>query len=424
MLSHDDNELMCRSGPGTPMGQAMRRFWMPVATLTDLPEPGGDPRALELLGEQFVLWRDAAGRPGLFADGCAHRGASMLLARAEEDGLRCIYHGWKFAVDGSVLDVPNVTDAKFKQRIKGRAYPVREAGGLLWAYLGPKDKEPPFPAWPFMEVSEEHRITTTSIVDSNYVQVIEGFVDSSHLTILHSTALARTNGEDLDFAKKTNHMQFDAAPKLEADATDFGFHYVAMRPSGDKVMARVASFVAPFSVANPNGNLWLAAVPMNDERCYFFHVLWDEVQKVGLEPLRSKQKTFTGLDTPTLEQYGMTWETCDGPRTMKRENRFLQDRELMRQGHFSGFASFNQEDAACCVSAGGIRDRSYEMLCAADVGIARLYRALLDCAKAARDGREIPGADLQIGHVRGISAEIEAGADWRSLVPDHGIVSR
>ena len=194
---------------------------------------GGDPRLVELLGERFLLWRDGEGRPGLFAEACLHRGASLQLARAEPEGLRCIYHGWKFAVDGKVLETPNIADPRFKERIKGRAFPVKVAGGLVWAYLGPRDKEPEFPNYPFMEQPDERRINVVAIVNCNYAQVIEGLVDSSHLTILHAGGLAATNNVDSDFAKKTTHMQFDASPDIEADETDFGFHYVALRAVGE-----------------------------------------------------------------------------------------------------------------------------------------------------------------------------------------------
>jgi phthalate 4,5-dioxygenase oxygenase subunit len=423
MLSKQDNELMCRTGSGTPMGDAMRRFWMPVAHLSDLPAPGGEPSAIEVLGEKFIAWRDEQGRAGLFAENCLHRGASMRLARAEGDGLRCIYHGWKFAVDGRVLETPNVADPKFKERIRGRTYPVREAGGFLWAYLGPKEKEPAFPKWPFMDHDDAHRINAVAVVNCNYVQVIEGLVDSSHLTVLHASGLAKTNGVELDFAKKTSHMQFDASPAIEADETDFGFHYVAMRPAGAKRMARIASFIAPCFVANPNGDLWFAVVPVNDERCNFFHVWWNADKRIGEEPLRTQQLAFVGLDDPTLTKYGLTAATCSSDVAMSWRNGYRQDRATQRAGHFTGFDSFTQEDAACSVSSGAIRDRSQEMLSTADIAISRLYRSLLACAKGARDGQQMPALHAEVGKVVGTSGEIGPEDDWRTLVPHHKIVS-
>ncbi|MFM0246062.1 Rieske 2Fe-2S domain-containing protein [Paraburkholderia sediminicola] len=423
MLSKQDNELMCRTDAGTAMGNAMRRFWLPVIQSSDMPEPNGEPKTIELLGERYVVWRDQQGRPGLYAEGCLHRGASMQLARAEGDGLRCIYHGWKFAVDGTVLETPNVEDPRFKQRIKGRTYPVREAGGILWAYLGPKGEKPPLPHWAFMDQPDAHRINACAVVNANYVQVMEGLVDSSHLTVLHSSALARTNDSDLDYAKKTSHMQFDAAPRIEADETDFGFHYVAIRQTDGKRIARVTAFIAPCFIANANGDVWLAIVPVNDERCNLYHVWWDGEKRIGEEPLRSEQLKFVGLDDPTLRKYGMTADTCDSSSAMSVANGYRQDRVQQRGGHFTGFDSITQEDAACSVSSGAIRDRSQELLSAADIAISRLQRCLLTYARAARDQKEIAALRANTGSAIGVSGEIGLEDDWRVLVPHHRILS-
>jgi phthalate 4,5-dioxygenase oxygenase subunit len=419
MLKAQDNELMCRVGPGTGMGDVMRRFWLPALQSSELPDAGGDPLGVELLGERFIAWRDGSGRAGFYAEHCLHRGASMLLARAEPEGLRCIYHGWKFAVDGSVLETPNVADPKFKQRIRGRTYPVREAGGLVWVYLGPPEQQPEFPRWPWLELPASHRINAVAVENCNYVQVIEGLVDSSHLTVLHASGLAKTNGSDMDFAKKTSHMQFDASPLIEAEETEFGFHYVAIRPAGEKRMARVASFIAPCFVANPNGDLWFAVVPVNDERCNFYHVWWNAEKKIGEEPMRSQQLAFVGLDDATLAAHGMTAETADGPNAQRWGNRYGQDRSLQRAGHFTGLASFTQEDAACSISSGALRDRSREMLSPADIAISRLYRSLLKCVRTFKETGEMPVQRADTSRIVGISAEIEGDQPWQSLVPHH-----
>jgi phenylpropionate dioxygenase-like ring-hydroxylating dioxygenase large terminal subunit len=423
MLTRQDNELMCRTNSGTGMGDAMRRFWLPVIQSSDMSQANGDPQTVELLGERFVVWRDEQGRPGVYAEGCLHRGASMQLARAEGDGLRCIYHGWKFAVDGTVLETPNVEDPKFRERIKGRTYPVREAGGIVWAYLGPQREEPPFPHRAFMDQPDAHRINACAVINANFVQVMEGLVDSSHLTVLHSSALAKTNDSDLDYAKKTSHMQFDAAPTIDADETDFGFHYAAIRESAGTRIARVTSFIAPCYIANANGDVFLAIVPVNDERCNLYHVWWDAEKRIGEEPLRGAQLTFVGLDEPTLRKYGMTTDTCNTPAAMSVANGYLQNRAQMRNGHFTGLAGITQEDAACSVSSGTIRDRSQEMLSTADIAISRLQRCLLTYARAARDQQPIMAVRADAGEAIGISAEIGPNEDWRSLVPHHRIVS-
>ncbi len=423
MLTHAENELMCRVGPGAGMGAAMRRYWLPALASSELPEPAGDPVHVELLGEHFVAFRDSEGRVGLLDEACCHRGASLLLGRVEGCGLRCIYHGWKFAVDGKVLETPNVPDGKFKDRIRARAYPVRESGGLIWTYLGPAELEPAFPEWPWMALPDAHRINAMALVPCNYVQILEGLVDSSHLSVLHITPLSGAGNSELHFARKTEHMAFDAAPRIEAELTDFGFHYVALRdikgPEGSRVEARVASFIAPCFIANPNGDLFFAVVPVNDEVSRFYHVWWDAERKIGEEPLRSQQLKFVGLDDEALARHGLTEETTLGPLRPSRENRWHQSRELVRKGHFTGIYSFTQEDVAVCVSGGTIRDRSKEMLSIADHAIGRLYRVLLATAKRVAEGGEPVGLKADTRGIRGANGTLAPGQNWHTLVPSH-----
>jgi phthalate 4,5-dioxygenase len=425
MLSREENELMCRVGPGAAMGAAMRRYWLPALASADLPQPDSDPKHVELLGEHFVAFRDTSGRVGLLDEQCCHRGASLLLGRVEECGIRCIYHGWKFSVDGTVLETPNVPDAKFKNRIRARAYPVREAGGLIWTYLGPPDKMPAFPEWPWLKVPESHRINACAVVNCNYVQVLEGLVDSSHLNILHDYGMQSTSSSPLTFAQKVGKMQIDASPRIEAEDTDFGFHYAALRAgaaNSGTVLARIAAFIAPVFIMNPNGDLAFAVVPVNDYRTNFYHVWWDASRPIGTEPLRSQQLKFVGLDDATLASYGMTPDTCDAAGKPSRDNRYLQDREAMRtRGHFTGLPSFTQEDAAVAISAGAIRDRTRESLSIADIAIGRLYKVLLKCAREAQAGNDPVGVSpaIDASKIIGIEGSLAEGQPWQSLVPNH-----
>jgi nitrite reductase/ring-hydroxylating ferredoxin subunit len=425
MLSKEDNETMCRVGPGTPMGAATRRFWLPALLSEELPHPDCDPRRVQLLGEDFIAFRDSDGKVGLLDEYCCHRNASLALGRVEGHGIRCIYHGWKFAVDGTVMETPNVADPRFKERIKAKAYPVREAGGMVWVYLGPPAQMPEFPRWPCFDVPASNRLAVCAVVSCNFVQVLEGLVDSSHLSLLHTSPLKTTGGSDLDFAKKTAHMQHNASPRIEVEETDFGFHYVAMRPSleGEHVVARVASFVPPCFILNPNGDLFLAVVPVSDRRCLFFHVWWDAERKFGEEPLRSQQLEFVGLDPAALDAFGLSLRTCDMPGAASRANNFLQDRDAQRRGHFTGLPSFTQEDAAVSMSGGAIRDRSKETLSVADVALPKLYRALLACARQASAGQDPLGLHADTAHIVGVSGSLEPGVHWRALVPHHKVVS-
>lgn len=420
MLSKADNDLICRVGPDTPMGKAFRHYWLPVMLSSELPDAGGAPFPVEVCGERLVVFRDTSGALGALAEHCCHRGASLLLGRVEDCGIRCIYHGWKFAVDGTVLETPNVVDPRFKDRFKARAYPIRDAGGLVWVYLGDPANAPPLPRWAFMDVPESHRLPVIAVVNCNYVQLMEGVVDSSHLSILHTVGLKATDAADLDFAKKTNHMQFDAAPRMEAEETDFGFHYVALRRNDRGAQsvteARVAPYVAPCFVLNPNGDLFFSFTPINDERVLFFHLWWSEDKAFGEEPLRSQQLSFVGLDDETLAEFGMTRETSADPDRPQRGNNFLQDREAMRRGHFTGFPNFTQEDAAVSMSGGPIRDRTKEMLCHADIAITRLYRSLMKCAHQAAAGQEPVGVHADVSTIVGACGALKDGDDWRALV--------
>ena len=425
MLTHAENELICRVGRETGMGTAMRRYWLPALSSSELPEPGGDPVHVELMGEHFVAFRDSDGKVGLLDEACCHRGASLLLGHVEGCGIRCIYHGWKFAVDGKVLETPNVPDAKFKDRIRARAHPVREAGGLIWTYLGPAELQPPFPDWPWMNVDASHRVNAFALFPCNYVQVMEGLVDSSHLSVLHITPLSQAGKSELDFARKTESMVFDAAPRIEAEVTDFGFHYVALRDlssaQGSRIEARVAAFISPCFIANPNGDLFFLVVPVNDVATRFYHVWWNVERKIGEEPQRSEQLKFVGLDEESLARHGMTPASAATDKLPTRENRWHQDRDSVRKGHFTGLHSFTQEDMAASVSGGAIRDRTKEMLSVADIAIGRLYRVLLNTARRVAEGKGPIAVDADTHTIFGANGTLDPGVNWHTLVPTHRI---
>jgi phthalate 4,5-dioxygenase len=423
MLTKEDNELMCRVGPNTGMGAAIRRFWIPALLTSDLPNHQSDPRRVELLGETFVAFRDDQGRVGLLDELCCHRNASLVLGRVEGCGIRCIYHGWKFAVDGTVLETPNVPDPNFKARFKAKSYPVEEAGGIVWVYLGKAAEKPPLPCWAWFDVPEKCRVGAAAVIPCNYVQILEGLVDSSHLSVLHLSQFSPPGGTELEFAKVTSHMQFDATPRIEAESTDFGFHYCAMRQisdeKGERIEARVTAFLPPFFVSNPNKDLWFAVVPMNDERCLFYNIWFSPTVRFGEEPLRTEQLKFVGMDAETLARHGMTLDTYESDLGPSRANKFHQDRALLRRGHHTGLHSFTQEDVAVAASAGGIRDRSKEMLSIADVAIGMLYKTLLKCARQGRDGEEPIGLSADRTTIFGTHASLAPNTDWRTLVPSH-----
>lgn len=413
-----DNELMCRVGRGTPMGTAMRRYWTPAMQSTDLPEPGGDPRRVVLLGDSYVAFRGTDGVVGLLDEGCCHRGVSLALGRVEGCGIRCLFHGWKFSASGELLDAPNVADENFKRRVKANSYPVREVGGLIWVYLGPKDLEPAFPHYPWFDVEPKHRINAYLVERCNYVQTMEALWDSSHLNFLHQGPLAHGGSIDLEFGKKTQSLLLSSTPRFEAEATDFGFHYAAMRPDGDQEVARIQAFIPPYSEHNPNGDLWMSVVPIDDYRSIYYHVWWDTSREIGEEPYRSTHLKFIGLDDEALRAFGMTYDTIDDPSKPHIQNGFRQDRRSMREGRsFSGFHSFTQEDAAVLMSAGALKDRTNEHLAKSDVGVFMLYRTLLKIAKSGQAGEDPIGLGANPMEIIGKTAPIPKGGKWQDLVP-------
>ena len=416
MVPAADNELMCRIGPGTAMGKAMRHFWVPALASSELAEAGGDPVHVELLGENFVAFRDRQGNIGLLDEYCCHRGASLTVGRVENCGIRCIYHGWLFAPDGTVLETPNVAERSPKGRFKTRAYPVREAGGMIWTYLGDPTKAPPFPDFPWAAAAQSMRATTVTIIGCNYVQLIEGLLDSSHLSVLHSSALQRPVADGLNFAKATSHMRFDAAPRIEVEDTDYGLRYAAIRQVDGKAETRITAFIMPFWMINPNGDIVVGVVPMNDEKTAFYNVWWDGQNRFGEEPVRSQSFDTIGVDPATLQKYGHTRASFGTDARATRENRWHQDRTRMREGHFSGAPALLLEDVLVCLSAGPLRSRSRELLTPADAAIASLYRLLIRSARAAADGGYPIGAGVSVGEVRGVNASLPLESDWRSLL--------
>jgi phthalate 4,5-dioxygenase len=413
MLSAKDNETICRVGRDSTMGKAMRRYWVPVAMSEEIVA-GAPPLDVHILGEHFAGFRDAEGTIGLLEERCCHRGASLLLGRVENCGIRCIYHGWVYAPDGELLETPNVQDDRFKTRIRQPAFPVREAGGIVWAFFG-EGAEPPFPDFPFMHVAKSELRVALTIADGNYVQVQEGLLDSTHLGVLHSTNLARLTkgGSSKVSAEGANVFLADLAPTFQAEDTGYGFRYAALRSIAGATVARVTAWVAPFTIMNASGGTASIVVPMSDEVTAFFHIYWGPT-----EDAEGDLEAF-GADKPTVEFYRLTRALHRSPDRPQRENRWLQDRTAMASGEsFSGFTGLYADDVAVTSSAGAIRDRSRENLAASDVGIAKLYRRLLDLAQCAQDENAL-GLDQMatLGDGYFYQKKLGSGEDWRTVRP-------
>src|SRR5690242_6462285 len=268
MLSREDNELLTRVGPGTPMGALLRCFWQPFALSTEVPQPDSDPIRVRLLGEDLVAFRDTNGTVGVLQNNCPHRGASLFFGRNEESGLRCVYHGWKFDVEGTCVDMPNEpAESDFKARVKATAYPAREWGGLVWVYMGPKDRQPELPEYPWCLVPNADKTPIAKwMQDSNYTQGLEGNLDTSHINFLHRS-----------FDRPINTRLSNSAPmKLVVLQTPFGFVYGAKRQALEdgRYHWRLTTYAYPTFTAIPGPKLGgcFFVIPRDDETSWWFMI--------------------------------------------------------------------------------------------------------------------------------------------------------
>jgi phthalate 4,5-dioxygenase len=416
MLNRTDNNLVCRTGPGTPMGEVFRRYWHPICTSAQLPKHDCDPLRATLLGQDFVVFRDTDGRVGVLDELCMHRGASLALGRVEEGGLRCLYHGWKFSVDGRVLDTPNNPDEKHRERLKAPAYPVREAGGVVWAYIGPRDKEPAFSRFAFMDAKPGNLAVIRINVACNYLQLVEGGEDSSHVGVLHSN-MARPGWKDKTFERNpdiTNPAALsvaDNAPALDIEDTEFGFHYAAFRKLEDPNQrnVRVVPFILPYTRVIPAPALAFTVfeVPQDDTHTSTYLVIHGEIAVD-----RQKIVAMMGLDDKRRYneqdcQYSATWA-----------DRLGQDRMRM-QDSWTGLRGVEVEDATIGLSQGALYDRSGEHLVPADRAVVRVRRLLLDAVKRLEAKLDPIGVGVDLTRVGACDANQAIGERWQDLMPHH-----
>ena len=419
MLTTEENEKLTRVGKGTPMGTMMRRYWHPIALSAEVPQADGDPIVRKLLGESFVVFRDTSGKVGVMDEACLHRGASMALGRVEDGGIRCIYHGWKFATDGTLLDTPNHADPRVKERLKANAYPVREQSGLVWAYIGQRGKEPPFRTFHFDQVPATHRTVIRVNIPSNYLQNWEGGTDSSHVSILHSNVtrpgwLSGSNREvkDGDFTDFIKGSWDDMSPKLEIENTGFGFHYAGLRrlAGGAGVNARLVPLFLPYGriIPLPGFSSTILEVPVDDHTTSTYLIDASEGEPLD-EASRLRRSGFNERNY------------VDRNFVVDVPNHYGQDRKAMREKRsWSGLDGLTQEDATITVSMGSVYDRSTEHLVASDAAIVRLRRRLLEAVEACERGEEPIGAGFaDMTRMRAWDRDLEPGASWKELAKAH-----
>ena len=399
MLPKQENELLTRTRPGTPMGELIRRYWIPALLSEEIPEPDCPPVQVRLLGEELVAFRDSKGKIGLLEEHCSHRGTSLFYGRNEDCGLRCIYHGWKYDVEGKVLETPaEPQGSDFKSKIQHTAYPTKEIGGIVFAYMGPKDKMPLFPNYEWTRVPLSHTYVTKCMLECNYLQGLEGECDKAHLSFLHITFDSKTEG---DPAKECT------VPVYETEKTDFGVRLVVLRKmASGETYVTLNNFVMPVSGWLPHNNEVHFYVPIDDEHSWRYDLGFTRGRPV------EKGRLHRG------KQIGPDYRRIRNP-----SNQYLQDREVQRRADFTGIEDFLNEDSCATESMGAIYDRSSEHLGASDEGIIAVRRFLLDAVKSLHHGLEPPhvimdAAKNDFPQIVTSSKLVPPGQDWRDHFPN------
>src|SRR5262245_4122894 len=393
MSKRKDSEDLVRVGPGTVMGDFMRQYWIPAAMSSEL-ERDGAPMRLMLLGERLIAFRDSSGRVGIMDHRCPHRCASLFLGRNEENGIRCVYHGWKYDAAGNCVDMPNAPPHQdFKHKVKAKAYKTAERNGLIWVYMGARTEAPPLPAIEASLMSEAELQIAFVQRECNWLQALEGDIDTSHFGFLHVGGVTADAVED----SLGRYAIVNRAPEYHVADTDWGTMYAAYRPAdAGAVYWRLAHFLFPFWTMPPDGLfrdhiIARAWVPMDDTHTMFVHVSWKK-NTPGVRKLKDGSPIpGAGMGRQTLPNdsgwYGR-WRLA-----ANADNDYKIDRDLQRSGSYSGIDGIHLQDQAMTESMGGIVDHSLEHLAISDLMIGRTRRRIIQAARAAAEGIAPPGVD-------------------------------
>jgi phenylpropionate dioxygenase-like ring-hydroxylating dioxygenase large terminal subunit len=397
MLRKEQNDLLTQTGPGTSMGQLFRSYWIPALLAEELPENDSPPVRVKLLSERLLAFRDSEGRYGLIDEFCAHRGVSLWFGRNEECGLRCPYHGWKYDVTGQCIDVPSEPEESgYAKKIKLKSYPLIKIGDILWTYMGPPEKQPPHPEWEFALVPPEQTFTSKRLQECNWLQAMEGGIDSSHVSFLHSGGLK--NDPLFKGAKGNEYNLKDTKPVFEVVEQPGGLFIGARRNAEEgKYYWRITPWVMPsFTMVPPrgdhpvHGHFW---IPIDDDNCWAWSFDYHPVRALRHE---ERQAMMDGKGIHVRYVPGTYRPLAN------KDNDYLMDREAQRQGiSYSGIEGIGMQDASLQESMGPICDRTKENLVSTDNGIIMARHRLMKAARAlAEKGVQPPGVDPAHHHVR------------------------
>jgi nitrite reductase/ring-hydroxylating ferredoxin subunit len=418
MLKPEENELVTRVGPGTPMGNTLRRYWMPALLSSELPQPDSDPIRVRLLGEDLIAFRDTHGSVGLIQNNCPHRGASLFFGRNEEAGLRCVYHGWKFDLTGQCVDMPNEpAESDFRTKVRAVAYPTAEKAGLVWTYMGPPESQPVVPDMEWTRAPEGHTWVSKTFENCNYLQAMEGGLDTSHSSFLH---------RDLSREGLANPRARSTAPKLEVLNTDYGYMYASIRPlpQDKQNFVRVYHYVMPFyqlraggapnTVGNTDGHMW---VPIDDTTCWAWNFHCSHAGPMAYD------------DWQRYEHHmgrGLAEDFIAGTFKLKANasNDYLLSRERQKTVNYTGIEGTNTQDFAVQESMGPIYDRSQEHLGSADTAIIQMRRLLIQATVDVAEGRDPVGSQGQGNNVRPAQMLLPEDARWSETQLKEALVAR
>ncbi len=407
--------LLTRTGPATPMGNLLRRYWVPVLALNEIKEPDGPQQRVQIMGEKLIAFRDSTGAPGLIDEFCTHRGASLFFGRNEECGIRCSYHGLKFDRSGACVDVPSAPHVADRMRIK--AYPCIERGGLVWAYMGPPDKQPAPPEVEWCLLPDSHVFVSKRLQQCNYLQAMEGGIDTAHVSYVHrfevDTDPMHRGVKALDYIKADGNVVF------EIEQNPFGLTLSGRRKGEpDSDYWRITQWLFPWFTLIPpfgdhalGGHVW---VPIDDENCWAWSINFRPD-----EPLHAEERALMAAGKGIHVAYeegvnAVAWR----PRANK-DNDYLIDRQAQRDKRaYSGVFGFSEQDASLQESMGRVQDRTRELLLPTDKGVVMARRMLELAALGLQQGVEPPALDAAEQQVRAAGVLLPKGQDPKPWARD------
>ncbi len=413
-MRHEHNDLLTLTGPGQRTGTLFRRYWLPILVASELPEPDCPPVRVKVMSERLLAFRDSEGKLGLIDEFCAHRGVSLWFGRNEECGLRCPYHGWKYDVTGQCVDVPSEpVESGYARKMKLKSYPLVEGGGVLWTCLAAPDERPPFPGFEWLKLPPGHLHVSKRLQECNYLQAMEGGLDSSHVSWLHSGEL---HTDPLHRATKGAEYQKDRAPRFEIVESDGGLLIGARRVAEPgQTYWRVTQWIMPcYQMIPPygdnalNGHAW---TPIDDESCWSWTFTWHPTRPLSATELGA-MKAGQGIH--------VEYEPGSFRPRINKDNDYMMDRAGQKAGKtFSGVYGVAAQDASVQESMGPIVDRTKENLVATDNAIIMARQRLAKAAAALTDrGVAPPALDPRCHAVRSASFVLPDDALFHTARPD------